>query len=277
MAEVDPDAAFLGKVLRRARVQAGIRSQEELAERFGYDRTVINRAESGHRISPDVAHAYAEAFPELNALVQSGLIEDWAEHVRQNGGSSFPKNFGKWVDAEVVAATLFYWAPTLVPGILQTEAYARAILATTPSDEPLEIRLADRMGRQEILSRAHPPVVTAVLSEAVLHRRVGGPGVMYEQLSYLADIPYPKVMIQVIPAEVGAHAGLEGAASISEREGGPTIVYLESLTAPQTTGEPEKVARVREITAILHSEALSRGASRELILKVAEEWKTQTG
>ena len=273
----DSDAMFLGKVLRRARMAAGITSQDELADKLGYERTVIAKAESGHRPpSPDVARAYAREFPQLNALIETGLIEEWAEHVRKNGGS-FPTFFVDWVEAETKAATLFYWAPILVPGILQVESYARAILATAPDDiESSDARLAGRMGRQEVLSRPQPPSVTMVMAEAVLHRAVGGPAVMYEQLTHLAEASErPKVMIQVIPTEIGAHSGLGGAVSIADREGGPTVVHLDSFTAGQTTSAPEVVARVRQMTDMLRCEALPRGASQELIVRVAkEQWTT---
>ena len=275
--ERDSDAMFLGAVLRRARIAAGITSQDELADKLGYERTVIAKAESGQRPpSPDVARAYAREFPQLSALIDTGLIEEWAEHVRKNGGS-FPKFFVDWVEAEKKAATLFYWAPILVPGLLQVESYARAILATEPEEnESPDVRLAGRMSRQQVLSRLAPPAVTVVMAEAVLHRGVGGPAVMYEQLTHLAEVSgQPKVMIQVIPAEVGAHAGLAGAVSIADREGGPTIVHLDSFTAGQTTSAPEIVARVRQMSDMLRCEALPRGASQELIMKVAKErWST---
>jgi len=275
--ERDSDGMFLGAVLRRTRIAAGITSQDELADKLGYERTVIAKAESGHRPpSPDVARAYAREFPQLNALIETGLIEEWAEHVRKNGGS-FPTFFVDWVEAETKAATLFYWAPILVPGILQVESYARAILATEPEDtESPDVRLVGRMGRQQVLSRPQPPSVTVVMAEAVLHRGIGGPAVMYEQLTHLAEVSQrPKVMIQVIPAEIGAHAGLAGPVSIADREGGPTVVHLDSFTAGQTTSAPEIVTRVRQMTDMLRCEALPRGASQELIMKVTKErWTT---
>jgi transcriptional regulator with XRE-family HTH domain len=275
--ERDSDAMFLGAVLRRARVAAGIACQDELADKLGYERTVIAKAESGQRPpSPDVARAYAREFPQLNALIETGLIEEWAEHVRKNGGS-FPKFFVDWVEAEKRAATLFYWAPILVPGLLQVESYARTILATEPEEnESSEVRLVGRMGRQQVFSRPQPPSVTVVIAEAVLHRGVGGPAVMYEQLTHLVEVSQqPKVMIQVIPADIGAHAGLAGPVSIADREGGPTIVHLDSFTAGQTTSAPEIVARVRQMSDMLRCEALPRGASQELITKVAkEQWAT---
>jgi len=150
------------------------------------------------------------------------------------------------------------------------------ILATEPDEtESLDVLLAGRMGRQQVLSRPQPPAVTVVMAEAVLHRGVGGPAVMYEQLTHLADeSQQPKVMIQVIPAEVSAHAGLGGAASIADREGEPTVVHLDSFTAPQTTRAPGIIAKVRQRSDMLRGEALPRSASHELIMKVAEEeWK----
>jgi transcriptional regulator with XRE-family HTH domain len=271
--ERDLDAMFLGTVLRRARIAAGITSQDELADRLGYERTVIAKAESGQRPpSPDVARAYAQEFPQLNALIDHGLIEEWSEHIRKNGGS-FPKFFVDWVDAEKNAATLFYWAPILVPGMLQVESYARTILATEPGEsESPDVLLAGRLERQQVLSRPQPPAVTVVMAEAVLHRGVGGPAVMYEQLTHLAEVgQQSKVMIQVIPAEVGAHAGLAGPVSIADHEERPTVVHLDSFTAGQTTGAPEIVAKVRQMSDMLRCEALPRGASQELIMKVAKE------
>jgi transcriptional regulator with XRE-family HTH domain len=271
MAGDETDAVFLGSELKNARIAAGISSQEELARRLGFERTVIAKAESGERApSAEVAAAYGREFPNLG-----GLVERWSARVRKTGGS-FPKFFIKWVDAEQVATALFYWAPVLVPGILQIESYARPLMIVTPDDdETPEVRLAGRLERQQILSRPKPPLVTVVMAEAVLHRCVGGAEVMHEQLMHLVEVGQrPHVMIQVIPAEVGAHAGLEGAASIAEQGEGPTIVYLESLTAGQASREPEIVGKVRQITDMLRSEALPRGASQELMMRVAEEeWK----
>jgi transcriptional regulator with XRE-family HTH domain len=264
----NPDAVFLGSELRRARIAAGISSQEELAARLGYERTVIAKAESGERLpSAEVAAAYGREFPQLG-----GLVERWSDHVRRAEGS-YPRFFLDWVEAERTAAGLLYWAPVLVPGILQVEGYARALMTAAADDsEAPELRVAGRMERQQVLARARPPLVTVIMAEAVLHRGVGGPQVMAEQLGRLAEAGQrPGVVVQVIPAETAAHAGLEGAASIAEQDGGPAIVYLESLTAGQATGDPEVVAAVRRVTGLLRGEALPRGASRELIMRVAKE------
>jgi transcriptional regulator with XRE-family HTH domain len=276
--EKNSDATFFGTELRRARMDAGIKSQEELADELGFERTAIAKAESGYRPpSPELAQAYAKRFPELDGLVEAGFFERWAEHVRKNGNGPFPKFFIDWVDEEKTATVLLYWAPTLVPGILQTEAYARAILAPEAHDaESPEDRLTGRMERQHILTRPQPPTVTVIMSEMVLRRNVGGAAVMHEQLMHLAEISErPKVIIQVIPKEKGAHVGLAGPVSIADHDGEPTVVHLDSFTAGQTTKDPDIISKVREMTDMLRSDALPRDLSRELIIKVAEEqWKT---
>jgi Domain of unknown function (DUF5753) len=124
---------------------------------------------------------------------------------------------------------LLYLAPTLVPGILQTEAYARAILAPETHDaESPEDRLTGRMARQQILTRLQPPTVTVIISEMVLYRNVGGAAAMYGQLIHLAEISErAKVTIQIIPKEKGARVGLAGPVSIADHDGDPTVVHLD--------------------------------------------------
>jgi transcriptional regulator with XRE-family HTH domain len=276
MGEKDSDGSFLGTELRRVRLAHGITSQEELATRLGFHRTVIAKAESGYRPpSPDVVEAYLREFPGLNSQIEDGLLERWAEHVKKNGGV-FPKFLHSWIDNEKTATGLFYWEPMIVPGILQIEEYARAILAADPnSDETVEARLAGRLERQQILSRVRPPMVSVVLAEDVLHRCVVSAEVMHDQLIYLAEVSrQPKVTIQVIPASVGVHAGLAGAAAIADTEDGGTLVHEDGFTAGKTSADPDTVVKVRERVAVLRTDALPREASLELIMKVAdEEWK----
>jgi DNA-binding XRE family transcriptional regulator len=265
------DAAFLGSELKRARIAAGITSQDELAKRLGFERTSIAKIETGERLpSPEVAAAYGREFPALG-----GLVERWADHIRRTGGS-FPRFFGAFVDAERTATSLTYWAPVLVPGILQVEAYARALMTASGDDgqEAADVRVAGRMERQQILSRPKPPLVTVIMSELVLWRPVGGAEVMRAQCARLIEAGQSaRMLVQVVPAEIGAHAGLEGAASIAEQDGGPAVAYLESLTAGQATREPEIVAQVREVIGMVRAEALPKSATADLIEKVvSEKW-----
>ena len=260
-------AAFLGAELRRARLAAGL-SQEVLARETGFDRTVITKAETGERPpSEDVMSALAEK------LSLDDMVGRLAVLARKSKGP-YPDWFQDWVEAEKVAKVLWYWAPLLVPGIFQTEAYARAILGADPdSGENLDDLVQGRLERQQILSRPKRPTVTVIVDEAVLHRCIGSPKVMHDQLLHLADMSErPRIYIHVIPAEVGTHAGLMGAVSVADLDDdGTGIVYLEAIVRPQTTEDSEVVSQVRLTVNALRAEAQPRGASRDLITKVAEE------
>ena len=124
----DPDsnpAAFPGARLRRARVAAGFASQEALAARLGYDRSVIARAETGERPpTPEVADALdAELFPGGSA----GFVGRLAKLARR-ADEPVPAWFEDWLEAERKAVTLRYWQPIIIPGLFQTAEYARALL-----------------------------------------------------------------------------------------------------------------------------------------------------
>jgi hypothetical protein len=129
------------------------------------------------------------------------------------------------------------------------------------------------MNRQRIFDRPGPPSLWAVLDEVVLRRRVGGAKVMHDQLVHLADMgERASIKIHVIPAEAGAHVGLLGAFAIASLAGdAPGIVYFESPDEGQTSRDPVTVAIALKFET-LRSEALPRGASRDLILKVAGEY-----
>jgi hypothetical protein len=240
------------------------------------DRSVISKIESGKPPSPELARLYAGRFPELADLMDGGFVDRWAAHVRKNGGGPFPRNFVDWVDEEQTARSLLFWAPMLVPGICQTERYARALLVTEPHDnQSPEERLSGRMQRQEILSRPSPPTVTVIMSEFVLWRNVGGRDVMHEQVTHLHALAQrPKVIIQVIPAEIGAHAGLAGPVSFADHDDGPAAIYADAFVLGEVTKDADTVVRARELIELVRCEALPRAASLELIREAAEErWK----
>ena len=171
--DLDPGsspAAFLGAELRRARVAAGM-SQEQFSRSLGFDRTVITKAETGERPpSPEVAAAIDEAFPHLDGLFSRLTL------LARRANGRYPEWFREWVDAEQQATTLRTWQPILVPGLLQTRDYARALFQAwqpAASSDDLDTLVGGRIERQAILDRTDPPELLAVLDEAVLHRRVG--------------------------------------------------------------------------------------------------------
>lgn len=161
--DVDPGsspAAFLGAELRRARVAAGM-SQEQFSRSLGFDRTVITKAETGERPpSPEVAAAIDEAFPRLDGLFSRLTL------LARRANGRYPEWFREWVDAEQQATALRTWQPILVPGLLQTRDYARALFQAwqpTASSDDLDALVAARIERQAILDRAEPPELLAVL------------------------------------------------------------------------------------------------------------------
>jgi transcriptional regulator with XRE-family HTH domain len=274
--DLDPGsspAAFLGAELRRARVAASM-SQEQLSRSLGFDRTVITKAETGERPpSPEVAAAVDGAFPHLDGLFSRLTL------LARRANGRYPDWFREWVDAERQATALRTWQPILVPGLLQTRDYARALFqawqpAATVDD--LDALVSARVERQAILDRVDPPELMAVLDEAVLHRKVGSAKIMHDQLTYLDEMSCrPAVTIQIVPAEVGTHAGLLGGFFVGSFDDTPAIVYAETAVEGITTEKPALVSKASQAFERLRSEALPRGASRDLIRKVAEQqWTT---
>jgi hypothetical protein len=166
------------------------------------------------------------------------------------------------------------------PRDLQTPDYARALFrAWQPStgEDAVEELVTARMERQGIFSRPTPPALVAVLDEAVLHRLIGSPKVMHDQLVYLAEVSSsrPGITVQVVPAGIGAHAGLLGGFAIASAEGSPDYVYMESPDQGQTTELPSVVGKLALTFSTLRADALPRAASRDLTGKVAEQpWTT---
>ena len=162
--------------------------------------------------------------------------------------------------------------------MLQTAEYARAILAADPetTEDQLDELVAARVERQAILDRPNPPTLWVVLDEAVLHRLIGSRKVMYDQLLHLADTSCrSNITVQIVPAQIGAHAGLLGGFAIASFDSAPGTVYMESPDQGQTTELPSVVRRLSLTFDTLRADALPRGASRDLIGKVAEErWAT---
>jgi transcriptional regulator with XRE-family HTH domain len=272
----DPEsnpASFLGAELRRARVTAGFSSQEALAAKLGYDRSVIAKAETGERPpSPEVADALqAELFP----AGPDGLVARLAKLARRADGP-IPSWFESWLEAERVAHMLRLWSPVLVPGLLQTAEYARALfLASGLDEESAQEHVAVRLSRQAILERPRPPHMVVVLDESVLHRLIGSAQVMADQMTHIADLSErPSISVQVIPADTGANAGLSGAFDLASGDGAPEVLRMEAVE--DVTAESRSLVRTAaNIFVRVQADALPRAASRTLVLEAAEQWKTR--
>jgi transcriptional regulator with XRE-family HTH domain len=260
--------AFFGAELRRVRNEAGL-SQEQLGQRIGYSGTLIGKVEIGQRApSEDLAERCDEALETKGLLPR---IYDLAR--RWDGG--YPSWFAGWAERERTAASICWWEPLLIPGLVQTPEYARALFLAwqsgDTSDDQVEELVSARLERQKIFDQSKLPELWVIVDEAVLRRCIGAAKIMHDQLSYLASqAKRPNITVQVVPGEVGAHVGLTGAFAIASGNGVDTV-YMESPDEGQTTEAASVVAKLTKTFNILRGEALSQAASRELIMKVAEE------
>jgi transcriptional regulator with XRE-family HTH domain len=269
----DPDRSALAVFadeLRAQRERAGL-NRDELAARLNYSASLISMIESGHRSpSRDFAGRCDEVF---------GAPGTFARLERRLRDVPFSSGFRPFQPYENQAAALRLFEHSLIPGLLQTEAYARAVLETHPntSAEVVEERVAARMARQVILDRDDPPppLLWVLLDEQVLTREIGGPKVMHGQLTHLAGLARrPNITVQVIPG-MGAHPGLLGAFAVAEMTGLPAIVYLETAHDGQTLEDPDVGAAMSVRFDALRTDALTGRASLSLIEKVTEErWTT---
>ena len=274
MARRDPETdprARLGDELRRARLAAGFSSQEALAAKLGFDRTVIAKAETGDRPpTPEVLAAWCQA-----CGIDAEMFERWAVLARRADGP-VPTWFEDWLKAEGEAHTLRVWQPLIVPGLLQTAEYARALFLAAGADEAKADELvAVRMERQLILDRADPPHLIAVLDEGVLHKLIGSPAIMHDQVTHLAGMAErPAVSVEVVPASTGANAGLSGGFQLASCDGAPDVLNMNGVR--DVTEERGAVVRhATRIFDLARGDALPRTASRALILEAAEQWKAQ--
>jgi transcriptional regulator with XRE-family HTH domain len=275
MASPDPSPSPLGvfgRMLRYYRVKAGM-SQSELCALVYCSDDLISKIEMGQRTPTQEFTAACDEVPELDtggALTE--LREQLRDYLRQQ---VYPGWFHRWPEAEAEARALRWYEPLLVPGLVQTGDYARAVLRgaqVDAADEQIEEQVGARMQRQEVLIKKDPPHLWCVIDEGVLHRCIGDREIMHDQLIHLAEMSdRPRVSVQVVPFEAGARTGLLGAFIVADLDGVRDILYLETATVGQVVEVPSAVSKAAIVFDTLRSEALPRGTSRDLIMKVAEE------
>jgi hypothetical protein len=197
----------------------------------------------------------------------------WRETVEH--ASRWPVWLAQLAEIEQQAGTLRTWQPLIVPGLLQTPEYARAIFSGKPGTtaDEIERNVAARMERQRVVQREGGPTLWAILDEGVLTRPTGSEAVMAEQMTQLIALDeHPRVHVRVLPRNSWLTTGLQGAFILASGPGMPDMDYVESITMGQITAE---CGQVREVTLkyeMLHNEALPRRASLQLIREMAEKW-----
>ena len=251
---------LVGAELRRLRTAKGL-SREEAGGAIRASEWKIHRLENG-QVSfkePDIVDLLrlygvtdADEVAEFVVLAREANTPGWW----QRYGDVLPQWFRTYVDLESAASLIRTYEGQLVPGLLQTDDYIRAVVhdASLEPSEDVGRRVRLRMARQTVLTREHPPRLWAVVDEAALRRPVGGREVMRGQLERLiAATKLPNVTLQILPFAGGAHPAMVSAFSIlrfSDREL-PDVVYLEHLTNAVYLDKREEVERYLDVMELL--------------------------
>ncbi|GGP60311.1 helix-turn-helix domain-containing protein [Streptomyces abikoensis] len=271
--ELDPSSslpALYGTKLRRLRERAGW-TQKELAERVYLSHSRIAQFELGKEIP---AAEVSEMLDEV--LGADGDLHDLWAHLRRLPPSDA---FRKYKEYEVRASAIHQYQAHCVPGLLQTEAYARQIMSHAGpwcSEEEIGVMVAARIARSGLLRREVPPLLWVVLDEAVIRRPVGGPSVMGAQMAHLLEMSRkPRIEIQVLPYAAGAHATMGGSLTVLSFDNAPDVVYLEGgFGLTDMVRDRRAVARHRHRYDLVHAMALPPAESRRWIEKAMEEFGT---
>lgn len=258
-------------------------TQTQAAALLGNTLVKVSRVETGHRgiTDDDLARLLTEyGVPDdgdrwtwLMALSRDVSKRDWWDNYRD----VVPADFTTHLALEDAAGRLATYEPLVVPGLLQTADYARALIATNLDGAPPDLdRLVEiRMRRREILRRGERPVeLDAVFDESVLRHQVGGRLVMREQLHQLIEMSaVPNLTLRIVPFERGAYTGMvSGFVLISYgRSRQPDVVCLENLTSSLYVEDPERTDRYRLAFARMGEVALAPDASRTFIADVAKD------
>jgi transcriptional regulator with XRE-family HTH domain len=242
---------LVGARLRRLRTELGL-SREEAGAAIRASEWKIHRLENGQvgfkeRDIIDLLGLYQVTEPtevaEFVALAREANTPGWWQHY----GDVLPPWFRTYVDLEAVASLIRTYEGQFIPGLLQTDAYMRAVVRGAHLEETAEEvgrRVRLRMARQVLLTRAEAPRLWAVIDEAALRRPVGGREVMAGQLERLVEAAkLPNVTLQILPFAAGAHPGMVGSFSVLRfpEEELPDLVYLEHLTSALYLNKPEEV------------------------------------
>lgn len=175
--------------------------------------------------------------------------------------------FARWMEeVEPQAVILQSWDPLLIPGLLQTPEYARAIFSPmTPADQ-LEERVEARTRRLQIFDRPNPPVFLALIDEGMLHRPIGGPAVLAHQLRHLLELAqHPCITVQLVPVAAGCAAGMMSAFSLARLRGGVEVVSADSVLSGDVTSDHDAVAWLKVRYNLIRADAHSQSASQRLI------------
>ncbi|NLU66774.1 helix-turn-helix transcriptional regulator [Streptomyces sp. HNM0574] len=256
---------FFGSELRRRREEAGL-SLLQLAKIVNSSKSTLARVETAELMPPpdlppklDLALGLDGFFGRLHALVKR---------------EAHPDQYRRFMDFEAKATVIEVYEPQVVPGLLQTEDYARAFLSCQEhlTAEEVEELVAARLSRQEPRTSGGNPLRWAILDESVLWRRVVGPEQTYNQLAVLLEqVDTPDSKVQVMPFRSGLHALMGGALNLLTLPKGVSVAYEEGIQVSHLYEDAADVRGWRRQYDVLRANALSLSESAELIREAMED------
>lgn len=269
--DLDPSSnprALLGSELRHARERKGI-SQEALGAPLFVSGSFIGQLEAGTR---RMHLEYARHFDEV--LGTEGFF---ARNCQAVAKSKYPDHFAEAAEAEAVTTAIREYATLLIPGLLQTEAYAKEVFRAyhpTATDDTIETQVEARLERAHLLGDPTTPLLWTVVDEAALRREVGGGAVMAEALRHVAGLAHRhRIIVQVLPFGAGAHAAMHGSLKLMEFEDAPPLSFVEGPDMGQLLDDPATVTRHTMMFSLLQAAAHPPRESLALIESVAQDYE----
>lgn len=272
----DPDAmrVHFGEELRRMRQRAKL-SQNQLAAALGCTPQWICQLEKADKtVSEQTALDLDTYFKTDGSDQDDGHFHRIYTTIRRAGRHRvLLPGFDAYLRHESKAIGIRCFAAQVIPGLLQTESYARGLMMPGESAETLDARVAGRMERQAILARQNPPMTIFVLDESVLHRPIGGRKVMVEQLDHIIGYEHSlDVDIRLLPYGRAAPAGLEGGFILLSFERDADLMYIEAAGVGQLIESKSTMFKAGVRFSLVMGESLSRAETFELLNRTREEY-----
>ncbi|MEU7552344.1 helix-turn-helix transcriptional regulator [Streptomyces sp. NPDC044571] len=268
---LDPSSsprALLGAELRVARERAGL-TQAELGEPLFVSGSFIGQLEAGTR------RMHLDFARQIDDIL--GTDGFFVRNCGAAAKSKYPDHFTEAAEAEALAKVIRDYAPQIIPGLLQTESYARAIFRAyqpTATEGVIDELVENRLARSALLTDPTTPLLWCVFDEAVLRREVGSPEVMADALRHVASlIRSHRIIVQVIPFSAGAHAGMMGLLKLMSFDDAPPLSYTEGNGTGRLFDDPATVARHALNYDLLTASALPPRESLALIESAAKDYE----
>ncbi|WP_328902403.1 helix-turn-helix domain-containing protein [Streptomyces sp. NBC_00441] len=265
--EASDSLRTFGAVVHALREHAGL-SREEFGKRVGYSKHTIASIEQGRRM-PE--RGFVESAEPV--LGNTGALRKAAPYLTRQAGLA--NWFVQWARLEATAISLYTYECRVIPGLLQTETYARAMslnVPPLPDPEELEQRIAARMARQELLSvsRKPPTAFSFIVEQSVLERHTGGDEVTRELLDHLIELIEGNwnVEFQIMPTRRVTHAGLDGPLQLAETPEHRWFAYSEGQKNGRLISDPKEISVLQQRYAKLRSQALTPEDSLSLLKRM---------